>query len=106
MTEERARELLGQARREAEARLARLRGTSEGDDQADASTKSDVIVGHETDEALEELLLRRLEAIDRAQARLRDGRYGLSVRSGVPIPDGRLEIEPWAELTVEEQANS
>jgi hypothetical protein len=58
----------------------------------------------ETDEALEELLVRRLEAIERAEARLREGTFGRSVQSGEPIPDGRLEIEPWAELTVEEQA--
>jgi DnaK suppressor protein len=35
---------------------------------------------------------------------LEEGTYGRSIRSGDPIPDGRLEVEPWAELTVEEQA--
>jgi DnaK suppressor protein len=45
----------------------------------------------------------RLEAIERAEARLRDGSFGHSVLSGDPIPDERLEIEPWAELTVTEQ---
>jgi len=56
-----------------------------------------------TDEALEDLFVRRLEAIERAQARLSQGTYGRSVQSGEPIPDGRLEVEPWAELTVEER---
>ena len=32
------------------------------------------------------------------------GTYGLSVESGEPIPDDRLEAVPWAERTVEEQA--
>jgi len=45
----------------------------------------------------------RMAALDRAEARLADGTYGLSVKSGEPIPDGRLEVNPIAELTVEEQ---
>ena len=49
-------------------------------------------------------LRERLGAIERAEARLADGTYGRSVRSGVPIPDERLEADPAAELTVEEQA--
>jgi DnaK suppressor protein len=46
----------------------------------------------------------QLAALERAEERLRDGRYGLSVESGEPIPDDRLERMPWAERTVEEQA--
>ena len=44
-----------------------------------------------------------LAAVERAEARLEAGTYGLSVLSGDPIPDGRLEARPTAELTVEEQ---
>jgi DnaK suppressor protein len=44
----------------------------------------------------------RLAAIDRALGRLADGTYGRSVRSGLPIPDDRLEADPAAELTVDE----
>jgi RNA polymerase-binding transcription factor len=108
MDEERARRLLTAARGAAEAELARLRGTGpgDGDEQADASVASEEIVAHETDSALIELLTRRLEAIDAAEERVRRGTYGRSVRGGAPIPDERLEIEPWAELTVEEQAAS
>jgi DnaK suppressor protein len=105
---EHAAELLSQARSEAEGQLDSLRrdpGTP-ADDQADASASADDLVATGTDEALEELLTRRLEAIERAEARLLEGRYGLSIQSGDPIPDGRLEIEPWAELTVEEQASA
>ena len=108
MDDKRAAELLANARRETEAELARLRrdpGTP-ADDQDDASASADDLVSNETDEALEELLTRRLDAIDRAEGRLVDGSYGRSVESGEPIPDARLEIEPWAELTVEEQARS
>ena len=36
-------------------------------------------------------------------ARPAAGTYGLSTRSGDPIPDGRLEAEPLAELTVDEE---
>lgn len=106
MDNDHATELLERARLQTEAALARARGESASadDDQLDASVESDDLVEKETDEALAALLARRLEAIEGAERRLRDGTYGRSVRSGEPIPDARLEIEPWAELTVEEQA--
>lgn len=49
-------------------------------------------------------LRERLAAIARAEARLADGTYGRSVQSGKPIPDERLEADPAAELTVDEEA--
>ncbi|MGD0981229.1 MAG: hypothetical protein ABR946_07080 [Solirubrobacteraceae bacterium] len=104
MDDARAADLLGKARADTDAALRRLRG-EEGrpeEDQTDASSEATDLVEMGTDEALEDLLVRRLEAIERAQARLREGTFGRSVQSGEPIPDGRLEIEPWAELTVEE----
>lgn len=106
MDADRARELLEQARRETEATLARARGERgvPDEDQSDSSDESDDLVVAQTDEALAELLTRRLEAIAGAEQRLHEGTYGRSVRSGAPIPDARLEIEPWAELTVEEQS--
>jgi DnaK suppressor protein len=55
-----------------------------------------------TDEAIADQLKGRLDAIDRALARLEAGTYGRSVLSGEPIPDQRLEADPAAELTVEE----
>lgn len=48
-------------------------------------------------------LRQQLEAVERAEARLAGGTYGLSVESGKPIPDARLEAVPTAERTVEEQ---
>jgi DnaK suppressor protein len=54
------------------------------------------------DDALAEGFRDRLASIDRALKRLDDGTYGVSVRSGMPIPDARLDADPAAELTVEE----
>jgi DnaK suppressor protein len=104
--DDRAKELLAQARQGTEGELERLRGGSAAlpEDQADASSDADGLVERGTDDALTELLTQRLEAIARAEHRLEEGTYGLSTLSGDPIPDGRLEVEPWAELTVEEQA--
>ena len=45
----------------------------------------------------------QVAALERAEARLADGTYGLSVESGEPIPDERLEAYPLAERTVEEE---
>ena len=45
-----------------------------------------------------------LAALERAEARLAAGTYGLSVESGERIPDARLELLPTAERTVEEEA--
>ena len=60
---------------------------------------------HESvDLAVERSLRQRLSALARAEKRIAAGSYGLSVESGSPIPDERLEIDPAAELTVEEAA--
>ncbi len=58
------------------------------------------------DDAVAASLRERLAAIERAEQRLRDGTYGVSTRSGAPIPDERLRADPTAELTVEEAASS
>ena len=57
----------------------------------------------ERDAGLAETLREELVAIERAEERLMQGTYGLSVETGEPIPDDRLEAVPWAERTVEEQ---
>lgn len=54
------------------------------------------------DDAVAEQLGARLAALDRASERLRAGIYGLSLHSGLPIPDERLEADPAAELLVDE----
>ena len=105
MEEQRARELLAAERERVEAELANLRGA--GGEESDARREP----GDLTDESLyqdefdagrAQDLERKLEAVERAEERIANGTYGLSVRSGEPIPDGRLEANPLAELTVEE----
>ena len=58
----------------------------------------------ELDEGLSDDLRRQLQAVERAEERLAAGTYGLSVESGQPIPDERLEAIPTAERTAQEEA--
>ena len=55
------------------------------------------------DMALVDDLRQQLAAVGRAEERLAAGTYGRSVVSGTPIPDERLEADPLAERTIEEQ---
>ena len=78
------------------------------DDRAGASAQGDMsdpaesLIAEQQENAITQGLRERLEAIERAEQRLSDGVYGLSIRSGLPIPTERLEADPAAELTVEE----
>jgi RNA polymerase-binding transcription factor DksA len=45
-----------------------------------------------------------LGAIDHALQKIEDGTYGICDMSGQQIPKSRLELIPWAALTVECQA--
>jgi DnaK suppressor protein len=106
---ERAKELLAAERRRVERGLQESiaagqddRGTAnESGDMADPAER---LTAEQVDDAVTAGLHDRLAAIERAEARLGAGTFGLSVRSGVPIPDERLEADPAAELTVEEAA--
>ncbi len=69
------------------------------------SDSSESLVSEGTDDAVAVTLSLRLEALDRADARLDEGTYGVSMLSGSPIPDERLEADPAAELTVDEAQN-
>jgi DnaK suppressor protein len=106
MSPERAQELLTAERKRIERALADLGepiGTDElttFDNPADQGT---VLYERELEEGLLERLRRDLEALERAEARLAEGTYGLSVVSGDPIPDERLEAYPLAERTVDEE---
>ena len=57
----------------------------------------------ELEESLADDLRVQLAALERAERRLAAGTYGLSIESGAPIPDERLEVLPTAELTTEEE---
>jgi DnaK suppressor protein len=102
-----AKELLDAERRHIEQLLAQMDAAG-ADDRTAADQDGDMYDSAEplttegTDESIRTQLQERLEAIDRATQRLEDGSYGVSVRSGLPIPDDRLEADPTAELTVEE----
>ena len=104
MEPERARELLAAERARIEEELRQL-APQEGDDAPeDTGDEAAELHDAERDEQLAEDLRFQLAAIERAEQRLAEGTYGLSVESGQPIPDARLDAVPWAERTVEEQA--
>jgi DnaK suppressor protein len=105
MDPERARELLAAERARIERALAGLRhqDTGEEADDLDPGNLASELFQSELDEGQTDDLRRELEAVERAEARLAAGTYGLSVESGRPIPDERLEIFPTAERTVEEE---
>jgi DnaK suppressor protein len=102
---EHARELLAAERARIERALAQLghQDTGELSDQDDAADRASDTYQDELDEGLSDDLRRELHAVERAEARLAAGTYGLSVVSGEPIPDERLEAIPTAERTVEEE---
>jgi len=105
MDPERARELLAGERDRIERTLARLEHQDTGEPAEDnpANLASD-LYQDELDEGLADDLREELAAVERAEARLVDGTYGLSIESGRPIPDERLEARPAAERTAEEEA--
>jgi DnaK suppressor protein len=106
MDPEQARDLLARERARIESALA-----GQAEEDADEISNADEnptdiateLVDSEIDEGIAEHLRDQLEGIERAEKRLEEGTYGLSIESGEPIPDGRLELIPWAERTAEEQ---
>ena len=105
MDAERARELLKADRERIERELARLghEDDSEPADEYDPANLASDLYQDELDQGLEEDLRDQLAAVERAEQRLAAGTYGLSIESGQPIPDERLEAIPTAELTAEEE---
>jgi DnaK suppressor protein len=105
MDPERARKLLAGERERIVRTLARLGHQDTGEPAEDnpANLASD-LYQDELDEGLADDLREELAAVERAEARLVDGTYGLSIESGKPIPDERLEARPAAERTAEEEA--
>lgn len=105
MDPERARELLASERARIERSLARLghEDDAEERDDIDPANLAADLYQDELDDSLADGLRRELEAVARAEARLAAGTYGLSVESGRPIPDERLEVHPAAERTADEE---
>jgi len=107
MEADRARALVAAERARIEAALAELTHVADDElshaDQHPADSGSDLFE-QELDEGLASALRDELAAVERAEERIAAGTFGLSVESGTPIPDARLEAVPLAERTVEEQA--
>jgi RNA polymerase-binding transcription factor len=104
----RAHQLLKGERDRIERALGALGGArksqlAELSDDTDAVEAGDHIEDGGVDEAVIRSLRGELKAVERAEQRLADGGYGLSVDSGEPIPRKRLEAVPWAERTASEQ---
>jgi DnaK suppressor protein len=109
VNEPRACELVTRERARIESALAELGGEirAEGSlqrqqtgDNADAGSALETEL---VTVALASDLRDQLAAVGRAEERIARGTYGRSVESGIPIPDERLEVEPLAERTIEEQ---
>jgi DnaK suppressor protein len=107
MDEDRARVLLRAERDRvqrllSDTTLAQRLDQEAGRETGDTADAAQPLTAEGVDDAFAVDLRERLAALDRAEARLADGTYGRSVRSGQTIPDERLEADPAAELTVEE----
>lgn len=105
MDHEQATRLLGNERARIEEAIAALGADPplESDQSVEPGDRDDEgMYLDELTQARREQLAQELAALERAEARLAAGTYGLSVESGQPIPDARLEALPLAERTVEE----
>jgi DnaK suppressor protein len=110
MDEAQARDRLQAERSEVEDLLKGIETAGQEDretededaEQGDAIEPAQTLTAEAMDDSTADTLRDRLAAIDRALQRLDNGTYGRSVRSGVLIPDERLDADPAAELTVEE----
>ena len=105
MDVERARRLLAAERREVEHALGHRAHEDDGEDAGwlEPGNLAAELYLDELDEGLGDELRERLAALERAEYRLAAGTYGLSVQSGKPIPDERLNALPTAERTAEEE---
>jgi DnaK suppressor protein len=106
MEPERAKELLVAERARIESALASVRhprASGTDNDPEPGERDSEDLYQDEFDAGQVTDLTEQLAAVERAEARLAAGTYGLSIESGEPIPDQRLEAVPTAERTVAEQ---
>jgi DnaK suppressor protein len=111
MEEAQARQLLSAERARLETLLRETTRAGNEDREAvggvgDIADPAQPLTDQEAEDAVAAALRDRLAAVARAEARLATGTYGRSVRSNEPIPDERLEADPAAELTVDEESQS
>ncbi len=103
MDPQRARERLAEERARIERELEGHGQEEAADEPKDSGDQANELEQTDTDNALRVELRQILEAIERAEARLEEGTYGVSVVSGDPIPDERLKAIPWADRNVGEE---
>jgi DnaK suppressor protein len=106
MEPDRARQLIASERERIEEAIASLQEAEReaaAEQEEPGELGSEDLYEQELNVGLADDLAEQLAAVERAERRLEDGTYGLSVESGKPIPDARLEALPTAERTVEEQ---
>ena len=107
MDADRARELLAQERQRIMRSLDERepRESDEPNTELHVADQASILYDNELNESLSDDLRVELASVDRAEERLAAGTYGLSIETGEPIPDERLEAVPTAERTAEEQAH-
>ena|SRR5690242_3386941 len=104
MDKDEATQLLATERKRIEQALAGLDAPLEGDDRVEPGDEgTEDLYQDEYDQGRREDLRKDLANVERAEARLAEGKFGLSVESGEPIPDDRLRALPTAERTIEEE---
>lgn len=101
------------ARLEAERDQLRNRGgemdgamPEEGEGEEDTADMASAMMDKEFDLSVEDEIEELLASVDHALQKMDEGTYGVCDMSAEPIPRGRLELIPWASLTVECQALS
>jgi DnaK suppressor protein len=109
VNERRARELVARERTRVEGLLAarvgeiRADGTLQRQQTGEYIDAASALDSESVSVALAADLREQLAAVGRAEERVAQGTYGRSIESGLPIPDERLEAEPLAERTIDEQ---
>jgi DnaK suppressor protein len=105
MDDAHAQELLTRARERIERSLAKLAiDDPENDAATDPGDDATNLHDREVELGMIDSLREELAAVERAEARIAEGTYGVSVESGDEIPDGRLEAVPWADRTAAEES--
>lgn len=74
--------------------------------EEDTADLAAAMMDKEMDLSVEDEIEDLLGAVDHALQKMEDGSYGICDISGEKIPESRLELIPWASLTVECQALS
>ena len=104
MIDEHAAKLLAADRRRIEKEIASLDiGSSDELSNTDIADTASDVYQEEVDVGRLDELREELAAVERAEQRLHEGQFGLSIESGARIPDERLEAFPTAERTFAEE---